>query len=403
MNDNKPVSNFYDITEFYGFSRNGDDYELNNTYPTSHLQNMGLDYSPNNLIRIDSLEQFINFDTEDIFNLVGQPIHHDYFHANSSNVSTICDVFFDENKQIIIKTIPGFGLCQEFHDKLYLPEMNLNDMRELIDVAQLDFDKLPKQPFGPRMIVSIYNPSNNTVSIAIVIEHSLYSRNRYRNNSNDKYLVKFFYPDVYQRFEDIYPDIARSRNEYIKSDLSGTITSIHEKNVWPLYDINPENNQRILLPIIKAYNQINPYVLTRQEKNDFTGLDYRIPNTYVQRALPSSVFNVLPDVYDNDYTIERFQDIHNNEQDNINPLYGGNTNYYDYNYHTINDLSSANSYFFKSYPDLKNTDLPNITNLRIGGKRKYQKKSLHNKKKYHSRKKYKSSHTKSHKNKKKHM
>ena len=37
MNDNKPISNYYDITEFNGFSRNGDYYELNNTYPDEYI------------------------------------------------------------------------------------------------------------------------------------------------------------------------------------------------------------------------------------------------------------------------------------------------------------------------------------------------------------------------------
>ena len=118
-----PTSNNYDITEFNGFSRNDDDYDLANTYPTAHLPNMGLDYDPSNLVHIDDVEQFINFNTNTLVNLKGKPIHHDYYHNNSSNVSTICDTFIDqETQQIIIKTIPGFGLCDEFYHKLHLPE-----------------------------------------------------------------------------------------------------------------------------------------------------------------------------------------------------------------------------------------------------------------------------------------
>lgn len=389
-----PTSNNYDITEFNGFSRNDDDYDLANTYPTAHLPNMGLDYNPSNLVHIDDVEQFINVNTNTLVNLKGKPIHHDYYHNNSSNVSTICDTFIDqETQQIIIKTIPGFGLCDEFYHKLHLPEVNLNDTRDIIDTFLLEYSPPTKQPFGPRVFVSIYNPSNNTVTPAIVVNHDLYIPfyYDYPYYNKNKYHLKIIYPQHLQDIMNMYPHIdeANMRRQYINSPGSGETQIVHEEYVWPRYHTDPYINQQMTLQRIRTYNN-NPHVLNNVEKNNWNGFNLdNWPEYYIQRTLPSSIYNVLPEVYDQQYIndldnggdlIQISRQIQTQESDNYRPQFQGNTNYYDYTYSTISDLQAANSYFFKTYPNLQN-----IQNTNIGGRRK---KSLCNRKKYHSRKKY---------------
>ena len=384
-----PISNNYDITEFNGFSRNDDDYDLANTYPTAHLPNMGLDYDPSNLVHIDDVEQFINFNTNTLVNLKGKPIHHDYYHNNSSNVSTICDTFIDqETQQIIIKTIPGFGLCDEFYHKLHLPEVNLNDTRDIIDAFLLEYSPPTKHPFGPRVFVSIYNPSNNTVTPAIVVNHDLYNQIYYDSPyyTKNKYHLKIIYPQHLQDIMNVNSDEANMRHQYINSPGSGETQIVHEEYVWPRYNTDPSINQQMTLQRIRAYNN-NPYVLNDNEKNNWNGFYLHNPSYYIQRTLPSSIYNVLPQVYDQHYInhldnggnlIQMSQQIQNQESDNYRGQFQGNTNYYDYTYSTIADFEASNSYFFKTYPNLQN-----IQNINIGGRRK---KSLYSTKKFRSRK-----------------